>query len=125
MNQKTIEKLFTDWKNALQERDADKITSLYAEDAVFMPTLSGKIRRNHAETKDYFVHFMASQPKAKIHTSHVRIYEKVMINSGLYLFDLIREGQPAEVLVRFTFVYEQRNGQWLIVEHHSSLLPDN
>jgi len=42
-------------------------------------------------------------------------------HSGLYTFTMGASGDV--VPARFTFVYEQVDGEWLIVEHHSSKEP--
>jgi len=43
--------LFDQWNEALQTRDPDKVTSLYADDAVLLPTLSNSVRHNHTEIR--------------------------------------------------------------------------
>jgi hypothetical protein len=45
------------------------------------------------------------------------------VNSGLYTFSLAENGGHADVAARFTFVYREYEDKWLIIEHHSSILP--
>ena len=57
-SKKEIAALFDGWNKALQTGDPEKVTNRYADDAVLLPTVSNKIRTNHAEIEDYFHHFL-------------------------------------------------------------------
>jgi hypothetical protein len=46
------------------------------------------------------------------------------INTGLYTFTLTQNGVQQQVHARYTFVYQRTSGEWLIVNHHSSLVPE-
>jgi uncharacterized protein (TIGR02246 family) len=121
--QNEISDQFVLWNNALQTGDPDKVVACYAADAVLLPTVSAKVRHNHEEIRDYFVHFLAKQPYGEITEQNIRIFGDIAINSGLYTFTLSEDGVAAEVAARFTFVYRKQKDQWLIIEHHSSILP--
>jgi uncharacterized protein (TIGR02246 family) len=133
MNQKLGEKTmsteneildqFVMWNNALQTGDPDKVVACYAADAVLLPTVSAMVRHNHEEIRDYFVHFLAKKPIGRITEQNIRRYENIAINSGLYTFSLTENGARADVAARFTFVYRKSEDGWLIIEHHSSILP--
>ena len=114
---------FEMWNNALQTGDPDKVVACYAEDAILLPTVSPKVRHNHVEIRDYFVHFLSKKPHGKITEKNIRIYDDIAINSGLYTFSLMGDGGPTDVAARFTFVYRKYEDGWLIIEHHSSILP--
>jgi hypothetical protein len=46
------------------------------------------------------------------------------VNTGYYTFSGPgREGLPAARAARYTFVYANRDGKWMIVDHHSSFMP--
>ena len=45
-------------------------------------------------------------------------------NAGLYSFSFDQNGEKKVVPARFTFVYQKQGNQWLIINHHSSKLPD-
>ena len=114
---------FVMWNQALQTGNPDNVVACYAEDAILLPTVSAKVRHNHTEIRDYFVHFLAKKPSGRITEQNIRIYDDIAINSGLYTFSLTENGDQTDVAARFTFVYKKSVDGWLIVEHHSSILP--
>jgi len=103
------------WVAAYNSRDPARITSLYDPEAVFWGTSAKTIAANPAAVAEYFKD-AGKNPKARVTLGeqHIRVYGDVAINTGYYTF-----GNPA----RFTFVYRNRNGKWLIVDHHSSRVP--
>lgn len=116
-------KLFDQWNAALQTGDPDEVVKLYADNAHLEPTVSNLVRHNPTEIRDYFVHFLAKGPVGKIDEANVRIYGGIAINSGVYTFEF-KSGPVPKVQARFTFVYQWIDGRWLIVEHHSSAMPE-
>jgi uncharacterized protein (TIGR02246 family) len=120
MNQ-DIASLFQLWNDALQTREPKSVVALYASDAILLPTVSNQVRHNHEEIEDYFKGFLAKGPVGAIDESNVRIYGDVAINSGVYTFTL---DDGSKVPARFTFVYQWNGEQWLIIEHHSSQMPE-
>ena len=116
-----IQALFEQWNNALQTGDPKNVVSLYASDAILLPTVSNKVRHNHAEIEDYFVHFLAKGPQGKIDESNVRISGDIAINSGIYTFTF-KDG--TSIQARFTYVYLRNDQGWTIIEHHSSAMPE-
>ncbi len=125
-NKQEINDLFDKWNQALKTCDPDRVVALYAFNAVLLPTLSNKVRRSHAEMKDYFIQLLANKPSCKINESSIRFYGDIAIHSGIYTFTLFppAKGSSTVVPARFTFVYQWSGDQWLIVEHHSSLMPE-
>ncbi len=117
------EELFERWNDALKTGDPDKVTACYAEDAVLLPTVSNVPRTNHAEIRDYFVHFLAKKPQGTINQRNVKFGCNKITDAGIYTFRVVDGDQVMEVPARYTFVYENRNGKWLIVHHHSSKMP--
>ena len=120
-NNNTILNLFDDWNKALHTGNPDEVVKLYDKNAILLPTLSPQVRHSHEEIKDYFVHFLAKKPIGKINESNIRIFGNLAINSGIYTFNF-KDGSSAQA--RFTYVYKKVDeNNWIIVEHHSSLLP--
>ncbi len=48
------------------------------------------------------------------------------IDTGIYAFTLTdpKTGAKRVVEARYTYEYEKRGGKWLIVNHHSSAMPE-
>jgi len=118
--------LFDKWNETLQTGNPAEVAARYAkEGGILVPTVSPLVRHNHAEIEDYFVHFLAKHPFGTITESNVRVYGDIAINSGLYTFELDGEEEDSrvEVKARFTYVYKKEGDDWLILEHHSSVLP--
>ena len=104
---KEISDLFETWNRALQTGNPDNVVACYAENAILLPTVSAKVRHNHEEIRDYFVHFLAKKPYGKITEQNIRIYGNIAINSGLYTFTLTESGVATDVAARFTFAYQK------------------
>ena len=117
-----IEGLFTKWNKALVSGDPDKIVRLYATNAILLPTLSKKPRVNHSEIRDYFANtFMPCGPSGPIVKAYARLFTDIAIFSGIFAFDF-RNQSTAQI--RKSFVYQWTGLEWLIIEHHSSLMPE-
>ena len=121
MNNSKILGLFNQWNNALKTGNPKDVVTLYARDAILLPTVSNKVRHNHEEIEDYFVRFLAKVPSGKIDESNVRIFSDLAINSGVYTFAF---ADGSTVQARYTFVYKREGEDWLITEHHSSQMPE-
>lgn len=120
-----IAALFDQWNSSLAAGDPEKVAENYAPDAILIPTVSNKIRHDKHEIADYFEHFLPLKPKGVIVESNIRVFGDIAINSGAYDFTVEKEGKSAVVKARFTFVYRRgADGKWLIVEHHSSAMPE-
>ena len=121
MGDETIASMFDEWNSALQTGEPKNVAALYKNDGILLPTVSNKVRHNHEEIEDYFVHFLAKGPKGRIDESNIRIFGELAINSGVYTFSF-KDG--SEVQARYTFVYSWDGERWMIVEHHSSQMPE-
>ncbi|MET9912067.1 SgcJ/EcaC family oxidoreductase [Streptomyces sp. NPDC006476] len=124
---KQIAQLFDRWNAALRTGDPEKVADLYAKDAVLLPTVSNKIRTNHAEIVDYFEHFLKNKPVGKKVETIVNVLDRnSAIDTGIYEFTLTdpKTGEKSTVEARYTYEYEKRGGTWLIVNHHSSKMPE-
>ncbi|MGW0755941.1 SgcJ/EcaC family oxidoreductase [Streptomyces sp. NPDC002814] len=122
-----VASLFDTWNAALQTGDAQKVADLYAEDAVLLPTVSNKIRTDREGRVDYFEHFLENKPVGtKIQTVVNVLDSNSAIDTGTYKFDLTdpETGEKRVVEARYTYEYEKRNGEWKIVNHHSSAMPE-
>ncbi|MEU6913984.1 SgcJ/EcaC family oxidoreductase [Streptomyces olindensis] len=120
--------LFDNWNAALQTGDPQKVADLYAKDAVLLPTVSNNVRTDRAEIVDYFEHFLQNKPSGTKIESVVNILDRdTVIDTGVYEFALTdhKTGAKSTVKARYTYAYEkQPDGRWLIVNHHSSKMPE-
>ncbi|RSM56549.1 DUF4440 domain-containing protein [Actinoplanes sp. ATCC 53533] len=120
-----IARLFTEWNAALATGDPRKVADRYAPDAVLLPTVSNRVRTDRAGIVDYFTHFLRNKPQGEIKQSTIDLLDlTTAIDTGVYVFTLTQDGKKQQVEARYTFVYELRRGKWLIVNHHSSVMPE-
>lgn len=120
-DERQIAGLFDRWNASLRTLDADKVTANYASDGVLLPTVSNQPRTTPTQIHDYFVNFLKDKPQGKIDTRTIKIGCNVAQDVGTYTFTLKGNQQ---VHARYTYVYEWKNGQWLISHHHSSMMPE-
>lgn len=118
--------LFDRWNSALQTGDAKTVVDLYAPGAVLQPTVSNQVRTTPEQITDYFNHFLMLKPVGQINYREIRqLGTNVAMDSGVYTFTLTEaNGKKRQVQARYTFVYEQVGGQWKILNHHSSAMPE-
>lgn len=125
-SEKEIAALFDQWNAALRTGDPEKVAARYAPDAVLLPTASPRIRTDHEGIVDYFEHFLQKKPVGEKTTSVIHVLDgNSAIDAGLYAFHVTDPvtGEKKTIEARYTYEYEKRGGKWLIVNHHSSVLP--
>ncbi|MFF4799786.1 SgcJ/EcaC family oxidoreductase [Streptomyces sp. NPDC001351] len=126
-SKKQIAGLFNTWNKTLQTGDPEKVADLYADDAVLLPTVSNEVRTDRAGIVDYFQHFLENKPVGKKIRTIVNVLDdNSAIDTGVYQFTLTDHttGKKSVVKARYTYEYEKRDGKWLIVNHHSSKMPE-
>lgn len=123
--QAQVEQAFDSWLLAVNSGSSEAVMKLYEKDAVLLPTLSPKVHNTPELRKDYFNQF-TSKPNIKgtVNEKHIRVFRDIAINSGLYTFTFTKDGETVSVPARFSFVYHKTPHGWLIVDHHSSRLPE-
>jgi uncharacterized protein (TIGR02246 family) len=124
---KQIAALFDGWNAALRTGDPEIVADRYAKDAVLLPTLSNKVRTDRAGIVDYMEHFLQNKPVGKKIETHIDVLDNnSALDSGVYRFTLTDHdtGKKRVVEARYTYEYEKRDGQWKIVNHHSSAMPE-
>jgi hypothetical protein len=126
-----VETLFQHWADLVHGGDGEAVADLYAPDALLLPTLSPRSRDSHAAIADYFSGFTARHPLVEVVERTVFPACNEFIDAGLYRFRLGpeqlagagRNGNPEVLEARYTLVYRFDGQQWLLLHHHSSLLP--
>jgi uncharacterized protein (TIGR02246 family) len=116
------------WAEAFAFENPSRIVTLYDREAVLWGTLSDKRRDTPAEIHDYFAHAFETLPGHTVSLGNglIRVYcnGNIAINTGYYTFHYKKNGKDEEIPARYSFVYVKRgNGQWMIVDHHSSAMP--
>ena len=121
-----VAELFDTWNETLATGDPESVADLYAPNAVLLPTVSNEVRTDRAGIIDYFTGFLPNRPSAVIEQSVVNVLDADnAIDTGVYRFTMNKPEGPEIVDARYTFVYEKRDGEWLIVNHHSSEMPES
>lgn len=121
MDDNFIKDLFQDWNRALQSGNPKNVVKLYSSDAILLPTVSNIVRHNQREIEDYFIGFLEKRPKFELEESNIRLFNTLAIHSGRYSASF---KEDSRVMARFTFVYQYISKRWLIIEHHSSVMPE-
>ena len=120
-----IASLFDRWNAALATGNPAEVTKLYAQDAVLEPTVSNKVRTTPEEIHNYFTSFLKLKPQGVVNYRQIRVLdENTALDTGVYTFDLTKDGKRQQVQARYTYVYEKLGGQWKIINHHSSAMPE-
>jgi uncharacterized protein (TIGR02246 family) len=115
------------WIDAVNTGVAETVAALYAADAVLLATFEPEPRITEQGRLAYLTAFKERNGfKARLDESHIEaLGEDSGTASGLYTFISHDENGLKQIVpARFTFVYRRDEiGTWLIVSHHSSVLP--
>jgi uncharacterized protein (TIGR02246 family) len=113
------------WAAALGEDEPDKVLPLYSDEAVFWGTLSPKVRSDRSALRDYFVTAFKVLPGLKVAFGDqlIRVYGTTAVNTGYYTFTYVKDGETKTLPARYSFTYVKSGENWLIVDHHSSAMP--
>jgi uncharacterized protein (TIGR02246 family) len=116
------------WRDHLAKgttEDPGDILSLYAEDGVLWGTISSKRRDDPAAIRDYFVNAYKALPNLAVtfEDPYIRVYGDTAVNTGYYTFSYEKDGAMQSLPARYSFTLVKRNGDWQIVDHHSSAMP--
>ena len=110
--------------DAFNHKSLPDIVALYAKDAVLFGTVSPVLRDSPELVLDYFATLPSlGDAVITVGDHRVQAFGNIAISTGYYTRSSTQDGKPVQHPARFTFVYEKRGKQWLIVNHHSSVLP--
>jgi uncharacterized protein (TIGR02246 family) len=112
------------WRAAYNSRDPARIAAMYDSDAVLWGTTAKTVAPNPSAIAEYFKN-AGKRPNARVTfgEQHLRVYGDVAVSTGYYTFSDTRDGKEISRPARYTMVFRNRNGTWLIVAHHSSEVP--
>jgi uncharacterized protein (TIGR02246 family) len=109
------------WSAAYSANDPEAIVKTYAPDAILLGTVSPVISEGTEAIRKYFALVKDSGNKnAIMERRTIVIGDNAVLVTGFYEFIRMKDGQPAPSPARFTMLVTKRNGDWLIVHHHSS-----
>lgn len=113
------------WAAAFNEHDIDRLCSLYDSQAVLWGTMSPQIVTSAQGVRAYFERTFqgATDICVSMNDAHVRSFGDVAVSTGSYAFALSIGGSSRLLPARFSFMYRRSAELWLIVDHHSSLMP--
>ncbi len=113
------------WIDGMNGHDMERVVALYDAEAVLWGTRSSTLRDTQATVRDYFKILQTVPPSYKVvlGEQRIRTYGDIAINTGTDTFSEDRDGKTITRPSRFSFVYRNRNGRWVIVDHHSSAVP--
>jgi len=113
------------WAEAFSDEKPDRVLALYDKEAVLWGTLSPKRRDTPELIRDYFVTAFGALPGHKVSFGDqlIRVYGNTAINTGYYTFSYTKNGEAKTLPARYSMVFLKRDGQWMIVDHHSSAMP--
>jgi len=111
--------------DGMNSHDAERVIALYDAEAVLWGTRSSTLRDTPATVRDYFkiLQTVPSSYRAVLGEQRIRIYGDIASNTGTDTFSEDRDGKSITRPARFSFVFRNRDGRWLIVDHHSSAVP--
>jgi hypothetical protein len=113
------------WVEALGSGKGEApIAALYAPEAILLSTFDPKPLETPAAIAAYFQKLTQNPNlKATVQTEKVQTFADGGADSGLYTFSYTKDGKEVQVPARFTFVFHRTPAGWLIVSHHSSVVP--
>ena len=113
------------WAELFTDDNPDTILVLYDKNAVLWGTLSPKRRDDPEAVRDYFVKAYVALPQHKVSFGDqlIRVYGNIAINTGYYTFTYVKDGEAKSLPSRYSIVYVKKGKKWLIVDHHSSVMP--
>jgi uncharacterized protein (TIGR02246 family) len=116
------------WRDSLAKgstEDPGEILTLYAEDGVLWGTISSTRRDHPAAIRDYFVNAYKALPNLTVifDNPYIRVYGDTAVNTGYYTFAFEKDGAAQTLPARYSFTLVKRDGDWQIVDHHSSAMP--
>ena len=121
-NSKLIEKLETEWRDALCRKDMDRLQSLLHKDFVLIGTRStGPFMMSRDEWLGAIQHREVQDVDVKIHDSTV--FDDVMIGTIQASWRLKYLGRTIEDCVVLSDVWVKDDGRWQAIRRHSTPAP--
>jgi len=121
VSENQIADLFNRWNDALATQSAWEVVKSYADNAIFLTTYSDKPRLTQQDRIEYYTEVLKRHPQLKVEQRVIHIGCNMANDTGLYQ---ITFNGKEKVPGRYSISYQYISGQWLIVSHHTSLMPE-
>jgi uncharacterized protein (TIGR02246 family) len=117
---------FEEWIRTFNSHDAERLSQLYDQDARLLSTGGNETPLDGRETiRVYFIPFTKrGDIVAFDHDDAVKVFDNIAVETGYYHFNIFPDGKPDVWVARYTFVFEKKNGSWMILHQHSSRVPN-
>ncbi|AFZ47109.1 Calcium/calmodulin dependent protein kinase II association-domain protein [Cyanobacterium stanieri PCC 7202] len=122
VTEEDIASLFDRWNESLGTGNPENVVTNYAENAILLATVSNNPKLNTEDKIEYFERFLENKPIGTIDQRTIFIGCNTAVDSGLYTFTFNKTGE--EVQARYSYTYTWDGSEWLIINHHSSKLPE-
>jgi uncharacterized protein (TIGR02246 family) len=107
--------------DAFNSRDPARLSALYDADAVLSDASEAKPRVGASAIADYYKSARERPTQRVALGEHaIRLYGDTAIDSGTYNVFEMRGGEATVTPARYTLVYRQRGGKWVIVDHQTT-----
>lgn len=113
------------WADAFNACDPPRSAALYDAQPLLWGTVSPSLIATRDGVRQYFERACsaATPPKVLLGDGVVRLHGDTAVAAGSYTFVVSAGGQPRQLPARYSFTWRRVDGQWRIVEHHSSAMP--
>ena len=117
--------VFKQWEQHINAGNLFKVVGLYAKDAVLLGTFSKIICNSPDLIRKYFIEiFRRKNLRVTFSSMESRCYSEIYLYSGTYEFSY-EDKELITIPARFTYaIGKDETGNYKIVEHHSSLIPN-
>jgi uncharacterized protein (TIGR02246 family) len=114
------------WVEAFNSRDPKRIVACYAPTAVFWGTTAKAIATTPEQVWAYFKDAgLRPATRVTIDSTHARVFGDIAVVSGAYTFADVTAGERSNIRPsRYSIVFQRVGNAWLIVDHHSSRVPE-
>ena len=120
-----VKQALSAWVSAVEKGTVEQIVALYDKDSVMLSAFANDPITSQKGLAAYYGKVVREpNRKVDVQAQDVRVFGNVASSTGLYTFHYDQDGETLDLPARFTFVYVLKDGQWKIISHHSSRVPN-
>jgi len=115
--------LFDRWNASLAGHDASRVAANYAPDALLLPAYASTPRAGREAIRDYYAALLPLAPHARVVQRTIKVRCNVALDVGVMSMHLTDSGGvESTVATQYSFVYEFRDGRWVVAHDHASVI---